>query len=106
MTTRAGDLRYRPSIQAPTSGKDAEGVVTNGWGAGNPIWANMTPIGGEYALRKYGFTEQDISMKMECRPNPIVALGNRIVWKGKTYDVRHIAPYPDRYEVLLRVVPI
>lgn len=101
---RAGELRYRVPISAPTKSKDAEGVVTAEPGAAPiaSIWVNMQPGGGEYVHRKFGISDEGISMIIKSWPHPAVDEMNRVTFQGHEYEIRHVDRQPAEYTALLR----
>jgi head-tail adaptor len=102
---RAGELRHRVSVLAPTKTKDAEGVTVDGYAETAKIWAKMEAGGGEYVHRKFGIMDDSISMIMTCRPHSAVVAINHISYQGNEYEIRHIDDTePGKYVALLKRV--
>ena len=98
---RAGDLRYRVTLQGNVTTKDDEGNLTPSYPDIMDVWANMKPGGGEYVHRRFGILDDRISLIMECRPNPAVTEMNFVLW-NKQYEIVHVARFIDHYVALLR----
>lgn len=99
-----GQLRDRVEILVKIITTDNEGLTSISYTSVGSVWAKVDYIGGEIAQKKYGVTEEGISLKIKVRPNPNIVEQNAIAFKGKTYEIRFVAQYPDRYEALLRVI--
>lgn len=100
----AGDLRHRVALQSVTESKDSEGFVGKTYTLQGSIWADIQPIGGDYAQKKYGIDEAGISARMITRVNSLVKQLNIITWDSVDYEIRYVSVFIDRYESLLRPV--
>jgi SPP1 family predicted phage head-tail adaptor len=95
-------LPYSVEIQAKTTGYDDEGIPIQTWETVATIRADIQPLGGELAQKEYGIVEVGITARMFCNPSEAVQEARRVIYDGKTYEIRHVAAYRGHYEVLLR----
>ncbi|MHB8171215.1 MAG: phage head completion protein [Thermincolia bacterium] len=93
-------LKQKVTIQQATSVKDSEGVVTQTWtNATTNVTAHIEPLGGERALREYGYAEIT-THRMFTWASPVA--GQRILdFAGKVYLVKYVADFSKHREVLL-----
>ena len=101
---KIGELRDRVLIKAKTTTLNNERLATTVFDSGTSVWANMAPVGGEVSQQRYGVSESGITMRMKTHKLPIVAIGNKVVFDGVEYEIRHVAKYPDAYTALLRAL--
>lgn len=81
-----------------------EAMPVKSWSNLVTIKADVQPIGGEIAHMEYGISESGISHRIFCRPNSNLKVGNRIEYNSTDYEIRHIAPFKNHYEVLLKTL--
>lgn len=90
----AGDLRERITIQTAAAVTNAGGGRTNPWSTLATTWARVQPVKGgenEDAGRLAGLQTYLVTIR-----DRTISLSNRIVWRGKTLNIRSITNRDER----------
>jgi head-tail adaptor len=101
--TPAGKRRERVRFQDRQL--DAAGRKTDDWNEGFQRWARVVVrTRGEAALqqRLQGLQPAEVSVLRDLRTAEI-DIDWRMVWNGRAYNVRAVAPSEDRAEILILV---
>jgi hypothetical protein len=101
-----GELRHKVILKEKNITNDnQEGLVDADFMEVGCAWVKLTPMGGELIRKKYGVTDEKVSIQMVSRPNSKIKEMNRAVWQEKEYEICYVATmFKDRYESLLRPV--
>lgn len=96
----ARQLRSRITIQQKTQATDDMGGWTETWDAGTAVWAMWKPMTGSERVRAMGI-EPMLSVRavIRFRGNadgaPYYSAADRVVYKGRTYNIRSIVDVDD-----------
>lgn len=82
-----GKLNKPATIQAYTLTSDGMGGNTVAWSAGEAIFCDILPLSGAEVLR-FGAVDSDISHKVTMRYRASLSNQNRIIFKGRTFNIR------------------
>lgn len=84
---RAGRLRHRVALQAPTDVQNtADGSVAPTWATEDTFWANEIPQGArEFVLAQA--RHGDLSTVFSCRYRTDVTRKKRLSWDGRMFDI-------------------
>lgn len=98
---RAGSLRHRITLQQPSYGEEWDEQTD--WVDVVSLWASIEPLRGrEYiALRSVGADETG-TLKIRYRAG--VHQEMRVIWDGRTYDIKEIIDPEERHKDLFLVV--
>lgn len=97
-------IYYLSQVMVVEDHENDIGMPVEVWITVGTIQADIQPLGGELAQKQYGIVEAGITMRMFCNPSDEVQLARQVVWDGKTYEIRYVAPYRGHIEALLRPV--
>ena len=101
---RAGNLRHRITIQAPTEASDGIGGMTTTWSTFKTVWAAIWPLkGAEYIATAQ--TTSEITHKVRIRYLSGVTPKHRIKWGTKYIDIESVINPDERniyYEMMCK----
>ena len=92
---RAGQLRHRIELQARSQSRAADGEATETFATYDTVWAAVEPLRGSEAIAAQEQSGR-AQYKITIRYNASVALIDRIVHKGRTFEINYAPDYQER----------
>ncbi|WP_434619201.1 phage head closure protein [Azospirillum sp. B2RO_4] len=89
-TAGAGDLDQRIQIEAKTRVPDEGGGSVEAWALVATVWAKVWPVSGRERAEARQ-VESATMMRFKVRHRDGLDAGMRIVWRGRTHNIRFIA---------------
>jgi SPP1 family predicted phage head-tail adaptor len=86
---RTGELREQIVIERPTPSRDAYGGQIEAWSTFASPWARVVTMKGDEALRAASDQAQH-AVRFQLHHLAGVTPAMRIVWQGRTYDIREV----------------
>lgn len=91
---QAGKLRHRVALQQPVKTQNPEtGSVTNGWEKVAELWAEVVPSSAREFVAAMAVQSQ-ITTRITIRYRDGISGKNRIVYRGKIYNIEGVLPDP------------
>ncbi len=88
MTTGAGRLRHRVTLQQPLKSQDATGAEVLSWSTVTTVWAEVLELRGrEYLAERE--VHSDVTAKIRIRYRADVTVEWHVLFGTHTYDVTH-----------------
>jgi len=98
-SVRTGDLRHRVTIQQLVSSFDEYNAPVETWQDVATVWAAVEPLSG----REYFAAEQvqaRVTTRITIRYRAGIEPTMRVLWSGKTYNIRAVIDTEGRHEEL------
>jgi SPP1 family predicted phage head-tail adaptor len=102
----AGQLSERITLQRPdVSSRDVMGGEVVAWTSVAEVWAKAVPATGREIFRAdQVHAEKTVSFVIRRRTDVTAAW--RLLWRGETYDIKHVLPSGHGLEETLELVGI
>lgn len=102
---RAGLLKERVLIQAPSESSNSLGETTIGWSDAATVWASVNGLSSREILQAMQ-ANVIASHKIRIRHMPEITPHHRVVWRGKNLEIASVVERDDRtiHELLVREV--
>ena len=90
-----GDLQHRVALQTQASTRDAFGAQIGTWTTWVTVWAKVEAPGSGTELIAQQRAEAILAHTVTIRYREGVVPSMRAVWRGKTMEIRSVAPDND-----------
>ena len=96
-----GKLDQRVTLERRTRTADGMGGFAEAWGVIATVWAQVLPLRGAEKWEAMRVTA-DSRMKVRIRwrgdadGQPYYTVADRLVWRGRTYNIEGVAPWGGR----------
>jgi SPP1 family predicted phage head-tail adaptor len=102
---KAGVMKERVLIQAPSESRNSLGETTIGWEDAGEVWASVDGLSSREILQAMQ-ANVIASHKIRIRFFPEITPHHRVVWRGKNLEVASVVERNNRtvHEMLVREV--
>lgn len=102
---KAGAMKERVLIQAPSESRNSLGETTIGWEDAGEVWASVDGLSSREILQAMQ-ANVIASHKIRIRFFPEITPHHRVVWRGKNLEVASVVERNNRtvHEMLVREV--
>lgn len=102
---KAGIMKERVLIQAPSESRNSLGETTIGWEDAGEVWASVDGLSSREILQAMQ-ANVIASHKIRIRFFPEITPHHRVVWRGKNLEVASVVERNNRtvHEMLVREV--
>jgi SPP1 family predicted phage head-tail adaptor len=102
MTVSIGELRERIRIDTPSAiTRDSIGGIVEGWTVLATVWAKVAPMSAGEQYRRQQI-QASASWRVTIRYRSDVKAQNRVVWQGRTFEVKGVTS-PDLHKRFLEL---
>jgi SPP1 family predicted phage head-tail adaptor len=95
----AGDMRERVVVQSMTTVADGGGGLTETWATFQTLWARVAPVSGREVEASGRLTSVETYL-IYIRYRTDILTGMRIIWNGKTLNIRSVDNRDEHREFL------
>lgn len=85
----SGKLRQRVTLQAFTTERDSEGVLTEEWTDVATVWASVEPLSAREFVQAAA-TQAKVTARIVIRYRPDVVPTMRAIHRGKAYNIEGV----------------
>lgn len=98
---QAGNLDQRVTLQRRTRTPDGMGGFTEAWADLATVWAQVLPLRGSEKWEAMRVSPDDrmkirIRWRGDANGQPYYTSADRLVWRGRTYNIESVLPWGGR----------